>query len=278
MKFVKITENEHTKVMLDLEGLNLPEMAVAAEDVTLNVSKDSPRDYSFVNEFLAALNDDRATILATGLINMQRAVNKHEGAEECAKEFTDILTGLIQNTALNLIESLRVFSHNTCSTYHDGHTTIWYKPTREMITVASLLSALCSMPLFNVLRRCYSNNGRVSDIVYPVFENAIKDSGPAGKRFVNYIRDIVDTALGEKASKLSKDWIIGLIYINQFATNADIFKRGISEYVICQFSKYVLSSYIFDKWIDRSSLERAEKEAQQVLSKYMMPNDTMLKK
>ena len=280
MKFIKITENEHTKIMLDLESLTLPEMAVTADDVTLNVSKDSPRDYSFVNEFLTALNDDRAAILATSLINMQRAVNKHEDAEECAKAFADILTGLTQNTELNLIGSLREFSHNTCDICPDANVaTIWYKPTREMVTVASLLSALCSIPLFNVLRYCHSNNNsRVSDIVYPVFENAIKDSGPAGKRFVNYIRDIVDTALGEKESKSGKDWIMGLIYINQFATNGNIFKRGISEYVICQFSKYVLSSYIFNKWVDVKKLEQTEKEAQKILSKRtMMSNDTLKK-
>ena len=52
MKFVKITENEHTKIMLDLEGLNLPEMAVAAEDVTLNIANDNKRNYRFVKLLL----------------------------------------------------------------------------------------------------------------------------------------------------------------------------------------------------------------------------------
>lgn len=270
MKFVKITENEHTKVMLDLEGLNLPEMAVAAEDVTLNIANDNKRNYRFVNEFLATLTDDRAAILATGLINMQRAVNKHEDVKECVNEFNDILISLTQNPVLNLVGALRTFSHNNYVSHSSDSTMIWVRSTKEMITAASLLSALCTIPLRHLLRRYDDVHGtgcRLSDIAL-LFENAIKNSGDDGERLVNYIRDIVDTA-----SVPGKNVAIRLIYVNQFATNEDILARGVAEHVIGRFSTHILSSYIFNKWIDRSKLERAEKEAQQVLSKH-----TMLKK
>lgn len=270
MKFIKITENEHTKVMLDLEGLNLPEMAVAAEDVTLNIANDNKCNYRFVNEFLATLTDDRAVILATGLINMQRAVNKHEDAKECVNEFNDILISLTQNPVLNLVGALRTFSHNNYVSHSSSRAMIWLRPTEEMITAASLLSALCTIPLRHLLRRHDDVHGtgcRLSDIAL-LFENAIKNSGDDGKRLVNYIRDIVDTA-----SVPGKNVAIRLIYVNQFATNEDILARGVAEHVIGRFSTHILSSYIFNKWIDRSKLERIEKETQQILSKC-----TMLKK
>lgn len=269
MKFVKITENEHTKVMLDLEGLNLPEMAVAAEDVTLNIANDNKRNYRFVNEFLATLTDDRAAILATGLINMQRAVNKHEDVKECVNEFNDVLISLTQNPVLNLVGALRTFSHNNYVSHSSSRTMIWLKPTEEMITAASLLSALCAIPLNHLLHRCDENGNscRISDISL-LFENAIKNSGDDGERLVNYIRDIVDTA-----AVPGKNVAIRLIYVNQFATNEDILARGVAEHVIGRFSTHILSSYIFNKWIDRSKLERIEKETQQILSKR-----TMLKK
>lgn len=274
MKFVKITENEHTKVMLDLEGLNLPEMAVAAEDVTRNITNDNKRNYRFVNEFLATLTDDRAAILATGLINMQRAVNKHEDVKECVNEFNDVLISLTQNPVLNLVGALRTFSHNNYVDHRSSSEIIWHKSTEEMITAASLLSALCAIPLNHLLRRRDENGNscRISEIAL-LFENAIKNSGSDGERFVNYIRNIVDTVLVEKANKPSKNMMTRLIYVNQFATNEDILDIGVAEYVICRFSKHVLSSYVLDKWVDRTKLERAEKEAQQVLSKH-----TMLKK
>ena len=139
-----------------------------------------------------------------------------------------------------------------------------------MITAASLLSALCTIPLHHLLRRhddVHGNGCRLSDIAL-LFENAIKNSGDDGERLVNYIRDIVDTA-----SVPGKNVAIRLIYVNRFATNEDILARGVAEHVIGSFSTHILSSYIFNKWIDRSKLERIEKETQQILSKR-----TMLKK
>lgn len=273
MKFIQTTENEHTKIMLDLENLTLPEMVVTADDVTFDIDDDNSRDYSYVNEFLATLTDDRAVILATGLVNMQRAVNKHEDAKECAKEFGDILTELTQNLTLDLVRSLRTFSHNTYVSRDISHPTIWHRPVEEMIIAASLLSALCVIPLNNLIFRRYYRPSEIAQL----FEDAIKNSCPDGERFVNYIRDVVDTALGEKVRMFSKNWPVSLIYVNQHATRTDVIARGIAEYVICKFSKHVLSRYVLDKWVDPMKLEQTDKEAQQILSKRMMPADTLKK-
>lgn len=272
MKFIQTTENEHTKIMLDLENLTLPEMVVTADDVTFDIDDDNSRDYSYVNEFLATLSDDRAVILATGLVNMQRAVNKHEDAKECAKEFNDILTSLTQNLKLDLIRSLRTFSHNTYVNRDSSHPTIWHQPVEEMIVAASLLSALCVIPLSNLIFR---HDCRPSEIAQ-LFEDAIKNSCPDGERLVKYLRDVVDTALGDKVRMFSKNRPVSLIYVNQCATRTDVIASGIAEYVICKFSKHVLSRYVLDKWVP-TKLEQADKEAQKILSKRMMPADTLKK-
>lgn len=271
MKFTKTAENGRTKVMLDLEGLILPEMVVTVDDVTFYLDDDNSRDYSYVNEFLATLTDERAVILATGLVNMQRAVNKHEDVKECIKEFNDILTSLTQNLTLDLVRSLRTFSHNTYVCHDRSMPTIWHQPVEEMIIAASLLAAVCTIPLNHLILR---RHGRSSEIA-SLFENAIKNSCPDGERFVNYIRNVVDTALGEKVHAICKNWPVSLIYVNQFATSADILARGIAEHAICEFSKHVLSRYVLDKWVPMEKLEQTEKEAQKILSKRMMPADTL---
>ena len=273
MKFTKTAENGRTKVMLDLEGLILPFQVVTVDDVTFYLDDDNSRDYSYVNEFLATLTDERAVILGTGLVNMQRAVNKHEDAKECIKEFNGILTGLTQNLTLDLVRSLRTFSHNTYVCRDRSRPTIWHQPVEEMIIAASLLAAVCTIPLNHLILR---RHGRPSEIA-SLFENAIKNSCPDGERFVNYIRNVVDTALGEKVRVFCKNWPVSLIYVNQFATNADILTEGIAEHAICKFSKHVLSRYVLDKWVPMEKLEQTEKEAQQILSKRMMPAETLKK-
>ena len=204
MKFVNITENKITKVMLDLETLALPEVEFTPEDVVCDLGGDySDLTFKAVNEFLATLTEDETKILATGLIGMRKAIakygNNYHGADVCTEDLTDVLVGLVTNPVLRLFEALTTFSDRYVPEVkpderpQDIPERTLFREEQKMLIAASLLSSLCVMA--NRDFETHFSNVPVTDVVlYPAFENAIKADSAAAESFTEKMRTIMKYA------------------------------------------------------------------------------------
>lgn len=218
MKLVSITENKITKVMLDLETLALPEVEFTPEDTVCDIGRDhSDLTFKVVNEFLATLIEDETKILATGLIDMRKAIakygNNYHGVWECSDELTGILVGLVTNPVLKLFEALTAFSdkyipvENSEERPQDITECTLTRNEQRMLIATSLLSSLCVMVIHD-FETHFSNlsvpdvtlyphleNVSIPDVaLYPAFENAIKADSAAAKSFIEIMRAIMKHA------------------------------------------------------------------------------------
>ena len=237
MRFINITENKITKVMLDLETLVLSELEFTPEDTVCDLGGDySNLTFKAVNKFLATLIEDEIKLLATALIDMRYAIAKYgnsfHGAEVCAEELTDILAGLVTNPALKLFEALTAFSdkyvpaENPKGRPQDIPERTLSREEQKMLIAASLLSSLCVMTVRD-FETHFSNVPVTEVVLYPVFENAIKADSAAAKRFTEKMRTIMEFAnqcLSKRMglpSDSSRDVVmrmssLSLVYVNTY--------------------------------------------------------------
>ena len=237
MRFINITENKITKVMLDLETLVLSELEFTPEDTVCDLGGDySNLTFKAVNKFLATLIEDELKLLATALIDMRYAIAKYgnsfHGAEVCAEELTDILAGLVTNPALKLFEALTAFSdkyvpaENPKGRPQDIPERTLFREEQKMLIAASLLSSLCVMTVRD-FETHFSNVPVTEVVLYPVFENAIKADSAAAKRFTEKMRTIIEFAnqcLSKRMglpSDSSRDVVmrmssLSLVYVNTY--------------------------------------------------------------
>lgn len=252
MQFVNKIEKEAgiSKVVLDLEGLVLPEKELSVDDTECRVIGVS--DFELVNKFLKTLSEDESKILASGLIDMNRTVNKlnnHDDCEECAKELTNTITSMLQNPGLALFDKLCVFSYDINES-HSGLSTVWHPLFCKWLLASSLLSSMCIMAFNRFLVR--TNNMHIRNTYKrwtSIFVDAVKQGGKRGADFVNYAQEIVSTAL-ENCDEDRKLNILGDLVSNPAASTSDCIAYGVARSVIEFVSQRIVAAMVARKWHD----------------------------
>ena len=224
MKFVNITENDNTKVMLDLETMVITELEFAPEAIVYDFGvKVKSLTFDVPNKFLATLTEDEAKVLATGIISMHNEIAKSErnfhGADLCAEELTDILINLVKNPVLKLFDALVWFSgpyiqpEDDEARPQDTEDKVLYQKDRILLMATELLSALCFTVILHFRR--YFGDVLIA-LLYPAFENAIRNSGVSGaEEFTKKIRAI----LGPDENHLIS--YVHIAYLDSFIPIAD---------------------------------------------------------
>ena len=233
MKFVNITENGNTKVLLDLETMVIPELEFAPDAVVCDLGLEvKPLTFAVPNKFLATLTEDEAKVLATGIISMRHEIAKSErsfhGADLCAEELTDTLISLVKNPVLKLFDALVWFSgpymqpDDPEARPMDTEDKVLYQKDRILLMATELLSALFFMPILDF--RSHFGDVLVT-LLYPAFENAIRNSGVSGsEEFTKKIRAI----LGPDENHLIS--YVHVAYLDSFIPIAD--RSWTSDWVV----------------------------------------------
>ena len=244
MKFVKITENEHTKVMLDLETLDLLGYKLDSEDVVCVFEGTRDFDFTIVNEFLDSLNEPTLRRMVRILINMRRCIANCGRDELAADEYVSklklFMQGLFDSASLSPTENLFGDLYDFSAKYTtSGQVDSYAKTTRQMHVAASLLSALNIMVIHD-FETHFTDVSEPLQILYPVFEEAIRDCGVDGaKDFVERNRNFVSHMDDDPAS-----WILEAIYINDYM----LYAHGslpVDMYVIENYTQRILSSKMY---------------------------------
>lgn len=237
MKFVNITEDDNTKVLLDLETLALPELEFSPEDVVCDLCvKVKSLTFDVPNKFLATLTEDEAKVLATGIITMRHEIAKSErsfhGADLCAEELTDILISLVKDPVLKLFDALVWFSgpymkpDDPEARPMNTEDKVLYQKDRILLMATELLSALFFMPILD-FRRHFGDV--LVTLLYPAFENAIKNSGVSGaeeltkkirailgpdeNHLISYVHvAYLDTFISIAGGKWAPDWVVYTLF------------------------------------------------------------------
>ena len=229
MKFVNITENKITKVMLDLGTLlsqsgtlRFQSDELDSEDTVCVFEGVRNFDFTIVNEFLSDLNVSTLKYIVRKLANMRRCIanSYHDdpAADECVGELRRLMKDLFANSDLNFTGILFGELYNFSAKYitpeadncpQDISDKTWYAKDRQMCVAASLLSALCIMVIHD-FETHFTDVSEPLQVLYPVFEETIRDCGVDGaKEFVERNREHVSNMEEAAAS-----WILEGIYIN----------------------------------------------------------------
>lgn len=247
MQFVNKIEEETgiRKVILDLEGLVLPEKELCAYDTECRANVVS--NFELVNKFLKTLSEDESKILVSGLISMRRVVYEHKDVEECTKELTNILTNMLQNPGLMLFDKLCSFSSDVNES-HSGISNVWHPLFFRQLLASSLLSSMCIMT-FNLFWECFvRSSGRIGYTRWSlIFVNSIKQSGKRGMAFVDYAREIISTALEGCDEDRKLDILCDLVSNPAACTNTCI-EHGVACSIIEFVSQRMVASVVAKKW------------------------------
>lgn len=247
MQFANKIEKETgiRKVILDLEGLVLPEKELSVDDTECRANVIS--NFELVNKFLKTLSEDESKILASGLIDMRRAVNKHEDAEECTNELTEILTCMLQNPNLVLFDKLCSFSSDVHES-HSGLSNVWHPLFFRRLLASSLLSSMCVMAFNPFWARFVHRQGRVGYRRWNlIFVDSIKMSGKHGMSFVNYAQEIVSAAL-EGCDENRKLDILSDLVSNPAAITDTCVEHGVALSIIEFVSQRMVASIVAKRW------------------------------
>lgn len=250
MRFVNKIEEETgiSKVMLDLEGLVLPEKELSVDDTECRVIGTS--DFELVNKFLKTLSEDESKILASGLVDMHRTVNKISNpadCDECVNELTNILTNMLQNPDLVLFDKLCSFSSDIDESYN-GLSTVWHPLFCRWLLASSLLSSMCVMTFNQFL--VYFSGVRIRNVYRrwnSIFVDSIKQSGKRGMALIDYTQEILSASL-ENCDEDRKLNILGDIISNPAATTSRCIEYGVARSVIEFVSQRIVSSIVARKW------------------------------
>ena len=262
MKFVNITEDGTTKVILDLKATDLPTYKFDWRDTVCKFKGTHDFDFTIVNEFLDSLDESTLRYIARTLINMRRCIANYghddPAADKCVGELRlfvkDLCDNLPMSSTGNLFGDLYNFSaKHTTSGKADSHAN-----SRQMLVAASLLSALCIM-IIHDFKTHFTDVSEPLQILYPVFEEAIRDCNIDGaNRFVEENRVLVSKMDDDTAS-----WVIESIYINDCMLRKHTPLLPMDVYVVENYTQRILSSktYVSSKRIkEMKKINEAEEQ------------------
>lgn len=242
MKFVKVVEDGITKVILDLEAVTVPAFKLESRDTVCVFEGTHDFDFTIVNEFLASQHESTLSYIARTLIDMRRCIvnsgYNDPAADECVGELRlsmfELFDTLPMSPTGNLFNDLYNFSAkyitpNEADSYCSNDV--------QMLVAASLLSALCVMVIHN-FKTHFTDVSDPLQILYPVFEETIRDCGVDGaKEFVEGYRILVSNMDDDRAS-----WVIEGIYINDCMLRKYKLPLPIEKVVIEHLTQRILSS------------------------------------
>ena len=245
MKFICSVENGTTFVALDLkEILALPSEFAYMRTACMFRGTYHAFDFTIINEFLSRLDKITLKHIVSTLSNMRRCIanSGHDdpAADKCVGEISQYMKELVEYTPMyltgNILKELYSYSKEFVSEANkvEGYPTI----RREMFITASLLSALCVMVIHD-FETHFTDVDDPCRVLYPVFEEAIRDCGIDGaKEFVEGYRIIVsNTDDDDRAS-----WVIEGIYINDCMLRKHKLPSSIEKAVIEHLTQRILSS------------------------------------
>ena len=214
VKFVNIVENGITKVILDLEAVTIPAFKLESRDTVCVFEGTHDFDFTIVNEFLSSQHESTLSYIARTLIDMRRCIinsgHSDAAAEKCVGELRlsmyELFDTLPMSPTGNLFNDLYNFSAKYIT---PNEADSCCSNDTQMLVAASLLSALCVMVIHN-FKTHFTDVSDPLQILYPVFEETIRDCGVDGaKEFVEGYRILVSNMDDDRAS-----WVIEGIYIN----------------------------------------------------------------
>ena len=216
MKFVYSVENGTTFVVLDLKAIPSLPGEFDCRDTVCTFKGTHHFDFTIINEFLASLDKTTLKHIVSTLSNMRRCIanSGHDdpAADKCVGEISQYMKELVEYTPMyltgNILKELYRYSKKFItknSRVSESCSVI----DRKMFITASLLSALCVMVIHD-FETHFTDVDEPLQVLYPVFEEAIKNSGIDGaKKFVEKYRTLMEDMNGDSAS-----WVIEVIYIN----------------------------------------------------------------
>lgn len=250
MKFINVTENKLTKVMLDLETLDLLGYKLDSDDTVCVFEGTHDFDFTIVNEFLDSLNEPTLRCMVRILTNMRRYIANcgHDdlAADECVSKLKLFMQGLFDSASLsptkNLFGELYNFSaiYTTPDKKHTNLVRSITSANRQMLVAASLLSALCIMVIHD-FETHFTDVSKPLQILYPVFEETIGNCNVDGaKEFVKENRALVANMADVTAS-----WVIESIYINECMLYQSVGRFPRDERIIERYTQRILSSKMY---------------------------------
>lgn len=218
MKFICSVENGTTFVALDLKDiLALPSEFAYMRTACVFRGTYHDFDFTIINEFFSKLDKTTLKHIVSTLSNMRRCIanSGHDdpAADKCVGEISQYMKELVEYTPMyltgNILKELYRYSKKFI-TKNSRVSKSCSVIDREMFITASLLSALCIMVIHD-FETHFTDVDEPLQVLYPVFEEAIKNSGIAGaKKFVEKCRTLMEDMNGDNAS-----WVIEGIYINE---------------------------------------------------------------
>lgn len=214
MKLTNIGTAGANIMHLDLGALDLTSMPldfVPGDYVDTSFEPGLPVQHfvEIPNEFLATLNENQSRILATGMLKMLHAIavagTDFHAADVLVEELTDELTKLVQDSELKLMDNLYEFTEKYIEKddEDDGEPqskVCFFTEQRRMLAATIFLGKLFSMVIQDFLNH-FDELKENEVLLYPAFENAIRNSGKRGLGFIARLRDVVGTLAAHKDPK-----------------------------------------------------------------------------
>ena len=244
MKFVNIEENGITKVILDLEASTYKAYKFDWRDTVCKFEETHDFDFAIVNEFLDSQDEATRRYIARTLMNMRRCIanSGHDdpAADTCVGELSKFMKDLFDNLPMSSTGNLFGDLYNFSAKYTTSGKADSHANSRQMLVAASLLSALCIM-IIHDFKTHFTDVSEPLQILYPVFEEAIKDCNVGGaKEFVEENRILVSKMDDDTAS-----WVIEGIYINDCMLRKHTPLLPMDVYVVENYTQRILSSRIY---------------------------------
>ena len=266
MKFICSVENGTTFVALDLKAIpSLPGEFDYMRTICMFRGTYHAFDFTIINEFLSRLDKITLKHIVSTLSNMRRCIanSGHDdpAADKCVGEISQYMKELVEYTPMyltgNILKELYRYSKKFI-TKNSRVSKSCSVIDRKMFITASLLSALCVMVIHD-FETHFTDVDEPLQVLYPVFEEAIKNSGIDGaKKFVEKCRTLMEDMNGDSAS-----WVIEVIYINGCMIHDHGPGLPIDVAVIENYTQRILSSksYFANKRIkEMKEINKAEEQ------------------
>ena len=282
MKFICSVENGTTFVALDLKAIpSLPGEFDYMRTICMFRGTYHAFDFTIINEFLSRLDKITLKHIVSTLSNMRRCIanSGHDdpAADKCVGEISQYMKELVEYTPMyltgNILKELYRYSKKFI-TENSRVSKSCSVIDREMFITASLLSALCVMVIHD-FETHFTDVDEPLQVLYPVFEEAIKNSGIDGaKKFVEKCRTLMEDMNGDSAS-----WVIEVIYINECMIRDHGPGLPIDVAVIENYTQRILSSklHILNKRIkEMKEINKAEEQQRNDRAKSTINNGILL--
>lgn len=244
MEFSTIIDDGITAVILDLNSLHLPEREIEWQEIVCKFEGTRNFDFTVVNAFLDRQDDDTLRYIARTLTTMRRCIansgHDEPAANKCVGELSKFMKNLFDNLPMSHTGNLFGDLYNFSAKYTTPDKVSSYVNSRQMYVAASLLSALCIM-IIHDFKTHFTDVSEPFQILYPVFEEAIRDCGVDGaKEFVEENRTLVSDMDDDTAS-----WVIECIYINDCMLRKRTPLLPMDMYVIENYTQRILGSKLY---------------------------------